>query len=199
MDESTLSSYTDNSVISKETEANSTINTSFESQCPISPYLKNHIINAIVTNLKDIIEENKQNGRNKYTFRDNIFYLEQIPSISLDKYIRHIVKYTHLNISTLILSVIYIDLFCEKYKYVLTLNNIYRLILIAIYISLKYNEDIQIDIKTYSAIAGVSPEDLKNLEFQMCVALDFSFYVRSDYYQQYFVYFSKFSSQDTQQ
>ena len=57
MDESTLSSYTDNSVISKETEANSTINTSFESQCPISPYLKNHIINAIVTNLKDIIED----------------------------------------------------------------------------------------------------------------------------------------------
>ena len=194
MDESTLSSYTDNSVISKETEANTSINTSFESQCPISPTLKNHIINAIVSNLKDIIEENKRNGRNKYSFRDNIFYLEQIPSISLDKYIRLIVKYTQLNISTLILSVIYIDIFCEKYKYVLTLNNIYRLILIAIYISIKYNEDIYIDTKTYSAIAGVSPEDLKDLEFQMCVALDFAFYVRSDYYQQYFIYFSKFSA-----
>ena len=194
MDESTLSSYTDNSVISKETEANSTINTSFESQCPISPYLKNHIINAIVTNLKDIIEENKQNGRNKYTFRDNIFYLEQIPSISLDKYIRHIVKYTQLNISTLILSVIYIDLFCEKYKYVLTLNSIYRLLIIAIYISLKYNEDIFVNTKTYAAIAGVTPVDLKNLELQMCVALDFSFFVKSDYYQQYFIYFSKFSA-----
>ena len=193
MDESTNSIYTDNSLLSRETEANSTISISFERQCPISQNLKNHIITAIVTNLKDIIEENKQQGRNKNIFRD-IFYLEQIPSITLEKYIRHIVKYTQMNISTLILSVIYIDLFCERFKYVLTLNNIYRLIIIAIYISLKYNEDIFVNTKTYAAIAGVTPDDLKNMEFQMCVALDFSFFVKSDYYQQYFVYFSKFSA-----
>ena len=99
-----------------------------------------------------------------------------------------------MNISTLILSVIYIDLFCEKYKFVLTLNNIYRLILISVFISLKYNEDTLINTKTYATIAGVSPEDLNNLEYQMCVALDFSFYVKSEHYQQYLVYFSKYSA-----
>ena len=194
MDESTLSNYIDNSLISKETEANSFISTSFESQFPISQSLKNHIINAVVSNLKDIIVENQQNGLNKYAYRDNIFYLEQTPSISLEKYIRHLVKYTQMNISTLILSVIYIDLFCEKYKFVLTLNNIYRLILISVFISLKYNEDTLINTKTYATIAGVSPEDLNNLEYQMCVALDFSFYVKSEHYQQYLVYFSKYSA-----
>ncbi len=193
MDESTLSYNTDNALNSKETEASTSISTSFEYQCPISQNLKSHIIKAIVANLKDIIEENKQNGRNKYIFKDNVFYLEKIPSITLDKYVEHIVKYTDMNISTLILSVIYIDQFCEKFRYILTLNNIYRLILIAIYISLKYNEDIFFNASEYAAIAGVSPEDLKNLEFQMCIALDFSFFVASDYYQQYFVYFSKFS------
>ena len=193
MDESTSSNYTDNSLLSRETEANSMISTSFESQCPISQNLKNHIITSIVTNLKDIIEENKQQGRNKNIYKD-IFYLEQIPSITLEKYIRHIVKYTQMNISTLILSIIYIDAFCERFQYVLSLNNIYRLLIIAIYISLKYNEDVFVNTKTYAAIAGVSPDDLKNLEFQMCVALDFSFFVKSDYYQQYFVYFSKFSA-----
>lgn len=194
MDESTLSNYIDNSLISKETEANSFISTSFESQCAISQSLKNHIINAVVANLKDIIVENQQNGLNKYAYKDNIFYLEQTPSISLEKYIRHLVKYTQMNISTLILSVIYIDLFCEKYKFVLTLNNIYRLILISVFISLKYNEDTLINTKTYATIAGVSPEDLNNLEYQMCVALDFSFYVKSEHYQQYLVYFSKYSA-----
>ena len=193
MDESTISNNTDNSLVSLETEANSMISTSFESQCPISQNLKNHIISAIVTNLKDIIEENKQQGRNKYIFKD-IFYLEQIPLISLEKYVRLLVKYTQMNISTLILSVIYIDLFCEKFKYVLTYNNIYRILIIAIYISLKYNEDNFVDAKTYAAIARVTPNDLKNLEFQMCVALDFSFFVKSDYYRQYFIYFSKFSA-----
>ena len=193
MDESTISNYTDNSLLSLETQANSMVSTSFEYQCPISPNLKNHIINAIVTNLKDIIKENKQQGRNKNIFKD-IFYLEQIPPIALETFIRHIVKYTQMNISTLILSVIYIDLFCERFKYVLTLNNIYRLLIVAIYISLKYNEDIFVNTKTYASIVWVTPDDLKNMEFQMCVALDFSFFVKSDYYQQYFVYFSKFSA-----
>ena len=101
MDESTISNNTDNSIVSLETEANSMISTSFESQRPISQNLKNHIISAIVTNLKDIIEENRQQGRNKYIYKD-IFYLEQIPLIPLETYVRHIVKYTQMNISTLI-------------------------------------------------------------------------------------------------
>ena len=193
MDVSLASNNTQNSIISQETEANSIINASFESQYPISQEKKDHIIDAIVANLIEIIEENQKKNKNKYTFRDNIFFLEQIPPISLEKYVRHLVKYTRMNISSLILAVIYIDEFCEKYKYFLTLNNIYRLILISIFISLKYNEDICVNIKTYAAIAGVSVEDLKYLEFQMCVALDFKFFVKSDCYQQYFIYFNKFS------
>ena len=193
MSESTLSSNTDTSQLSRETEANSSISKSFESQIPLSSNLKNTIITSIVANLKDVIAENQQNGKNQYIYKDNLFYLEQIPSISLEKYIRHIIKYTQLNISTLIISIIYIDNFCEKFKYALTLNNIYRLVLISIYLSLKYNEDTIVNTKRYAAIVGVSPEDLQNLEMQMCLALDFSFYVKSEYYQQYFTYFSNFS------
>lgn len=194
MDESSFGYNTDSSAISRETDANTSVSTSFESQCPISPNLKNHIITAIVANLKDIIEENKQAGNNKYTiWRDNVFYLDQIPPISLENYIRHLVKHTNMNISSLILSIIYIDKFCEKNKYILSLNNIYRLILISVFISLKYNEDEMVNTGTYAYIAGVSVQDLKMLEYQMCAALDFDFYVKSDYYQQYFVYFCKYS------
>ena len=193
MDESSLGYNTDISLISRETDANTSVNTSFESVFPISPNLKNHIISAIVSNLKDIIEENKQAGKNKYIWKDNVFYLEQLPPISLENYIRHLVKFTNMNISTLILSIIYIDQFCERNNYILSLNNIYRLILISIFMSLKYNEDEMVNTKTYAYIAGVSIEDLKMLEYQMCAALDFEFYVKSDYYQQYFVYFCKYS------
>ena len=196
MDESLNSSNNnDISLSSRETESNSTISTSFESQCQISETLKTQIINAITANLKEIIEENKQNGGDKYMIRD-IFYLQVIPSISLKDYIKRLVKYTKMNISTLILSIIYIDRFCEKYKYVLSYNNIYRLLLISTLISIKFNEDIMVNTKTYSNIAGVSVSDLNFLEYRMCIALDFSFNVKSDYYQQYFTYFSKFTSKD---
>ena len=194
MEELFLNNNIDSSFISKETEANSSNNASFENQYPISSNLKNHIINAIVSNLKDIIKENKKNNKNKLILKDNIFYLEDLPPISLEKFIQHLVKYTQMDISTLILAIIYMDEFCEKFKYILTLNNIYRLILISVFIGLKYNEDIYVNEKSYASIAGVSVEDLKYLEFQMCVALDFSFFVKSELYQQYFIYFCKYSA-----
>ena len=193
MDESSLGFNTDISLNSKETESNTSINNSFESQCPISQSLKNHIISAIALNLKDIIDENIQQGNNRFLWKDNIFYLEQIPPISLENFIHHLMRYTNMNISTLILSVIYIDKFCEKVKYILSFNNIYRLLLISIFISLKYNEDVKVNAQYYADVSGVNVEDLKMLEYQMCTIFDFEFYVDSDYYQQYFIYFSKYS------
>ena len=196
MDESSSSfNCTDSSLISRETDANSSISTSFENQFQITESLKNQIISAITANLKEIIEENRQNGGEKYINHD-IFYLQVIPSISLYDYIKRLVKYTKMNISTLILSIIYIDKFCEKYKYVLSFNNIYRLLLISTLISIKFNEDIMVNTKTYSKIAGVTINDLNFLEYQMCIALDFSFNVKEDYFQQYFTYFSKFTSKE---
>lgn len=192
MDAQSLSYNTDNSLNSRETDTtNNSISLSFENQFVITPTLKNHIISAIAANLNEIIEENHKKFGN--VSKDNIFYLDKLPPISLENYLFHLVKYTNMNISSLILSVIYIDQFCEKYKYILSLNNIYRLILVFVFISLKYNEDIMVNANTYSNIAGVFVNDLKTLEYEMCKALDFNFFVKSENYQQYFVYFCKYS------
>jgi hypothetical protein len=194
MDELNLSHNTDNSLFSRETEANSINTSSSEGKFHFSVVNESQIIKAIVANLNDIIEENRKRINMKYISKDNIFYLEQLPNISFGDYILHLMKYTHINISTLVLAVIYIDKFCEKFKYVLTLHNIHRIILISIFISMKYNEDCFVNANIYAQIAGVCTEDLLNLELNMCVALEFGFYVKEELYQQYFVYFSKYSS-----
>ena len=194
MDELNLSHNTDNSLFSRETEANSINTSSSEGKFHFSVVNESQIIKAIVANLNDIIEENRKRINMKYISKDNIFYLEQLPNITFGDYILHLMKNTHINISTLILAVIYIDKFCEKFKYVLTLHNIHRIILISIFISMKYNEDCFVNANIYAQIAGVCTEDLLNLELNMCVALEFGFYVEEQLYQQYFVYFSKYSS-----
>ena len=193
MDELNLSHNTDNSLFSRETEANSINTSSSEGKFHISVINESQIIKAIVANLSDIIEENLKRINIKYISKNNIFYLEQLPNLTFGDYILHLMKYTHINISTLILAVIYIDKFCEKFKFVLTRHNIYRIILISIFISMKYNEDMFVNANIYSQIAGVSTEDILNLEYNMCVALEFGFYVKEELYQQYFVYFSKYS------
>jgi len=193
MDESNLSHITDNSLFSGETEANSINNGSSENKQQIPLINETQIIKAIVANLNDIIEENRKRINIKYITKDNLFYLDQLPNISFGDYIIHLMKYTHISISTLILAVIYIDKFCEKFKYVLTLHNIYRIILISIFIGIKYNEDLLVNANIYAQIAGICTDDLLNLEYNMCVALEFGFYVKEDLFQQYFIYFSKYS------
>ena len=190
MDESSLL-FTSLNSSSKETELNTTSNTSFESQDIYTPSLKSHIISSIVHNLYEIMEENKLMGNDQLNLKDNIFYLDVIPNISLEYFINHLFKYTNMSISSLILAIIYIDQFCEKYKYALSMHNIFRILLIFVYISIKLNEDINIKPEFYSKVAGVSVKDLNMLEFQMCVAMDFEFFIKGDYYQQYFAYFCK--------
>ena len=194
MDELNFSHNNDTSLISKETEANSINTGSSENKGQISVKEETKIIKAIIANLNDIIEENKKRINRKYISKDNLFYLEKLPNISLGDYILYLMKYNNINISTLILAVIYLDKFCEKYNYVLTMHNIYRIILISIFISIKYNEDMFVSAIIYAQIAGVCVEDLLNLEYNMCVALEFGFYVKEELYQQYFIYFTKYST-----
>ena len=186
---------TDNSSCSKETLSTNE-STSFEKYNPIyiSKNLKKHIIKSISQNLKEIIKENIQNNQMKYIIKSDLFYLNKIPPISIEDYINRIFNYTKMNISTLIISIIYIDRFCESNGYVLSLNNIHRIILSSCLLSIKFNEDISINTKYYANVAGVSFYDLNNLEFYLYVKLKFSLFVDYDCYQKYFEYFCKSSN-----
>lgn len=199
MDESSsfinIDSSMNSQISSKETETSSSNNLSFEYPI-ISKKLKQQIIIAVASNLNDIIEENKAmmlpqiHDINYYN--QDIFYLPYLPNITLLNYISHLVEYTKMDISSLIIAVIYIDLFCNKFKYILTLNNIYRLLLTACILSMKFNEDIIIDSKAYAKLSGVSIKDLNNLEEKLYILLEYKLSVNEFLYQQYFAYFSKF-------
>ena len=153
--------------------------------------LKKHIIKSIAQNLKGIIKENIQNNQMKFVIKSDIFYLNHFPPISIEDYINRIYQRTKMNISTLIISVIYIDRFCETNGYVLSLNNIHRIILAACLLSIKFNEDINLSTQYYASVAGVPVNDLNNLECYLYVKLKFSLFVEYDFYQKYFEYFCK--------
>jgi len=74
MDELNLSHNTDNSLFSRETEANSINTSSSEGKFHISVINESQIIKAIVANLSDIIEENLKRINIKYISKNNIFY-----------------------------------------------------------------------------------------------------------------------------
>ena len=191
MNESSISSFnTDISISSKEAINTST---SFEKDNPVSEDIKKYIIKSISKNLKEIIKENIQNNQMKYV-RNDIFYYSHVPSIAIEDYIKRIYKNTKMNISSLIMSIIYIDTFCEINRYVLSMNNIHRIILTACLLSIKFNEDININTKYYAEVAGIPVQDLNNLEFHFIVKIRFSLFVDYYIYQKYFEYFCKYQN-----
>lgn len=183
---SLLSNTTENSIISKETE----INSSYESQTSKETNLNNHIIHSIYLSLKDIINDNIP--VQKYV-KNDIFYLSSIPSISLKDFINRLVKFSKMEISTLINAIIYIDNFCDKNNYIITANNIFCILLSACLLSLKFNEDIIVSYKYYSEISGVSVEDLQKFELYMYLNLHFSLKVEYDLFISYYDYFKNYS------
>ena len=194
MEESSLKIInTDNSIASKETAINTSPN--FEVNNPISPYMQKQIIKSIAQNLEDIIRENFHNNQMKYVKHD-IFYISHIPAISIEDYINRIYKNTKMNISSLILSVIYIDRFCELNGYILSFKNIHRILLTACLLSIKFNEDINVNTKYYASVAGIPVEDLNNLEFYFIVKLQFTLFVDYDNYKIYYDYFCKFKNNE---
>ena len=185
MDDSLLT-YEDDTNVTKETEAS----LSYEEKKPSKAInLKYHIITAISLNLMEIIKDNS--CYEDFISKDK-FFLDRIPSISLNDYIKRLVKYTGMDISTLIIAIIYIDTLCEKNNYILSMKNIYLLLLSSCLLSLKINEDIKINLKSYAQIAGISLEILQNLEYSFCLYMQFEFFVKNELYQSYSDYFSNY-------
>lgn len=194
MDKSINSINADNSINSKETN----ISLSSENQNQLNQDIQNKIIQSIVTSLQKIINGNIQNIPNfieklKKKKNKDIFF-NVIPNISLEQYINRLILYTKMEISTLIISIIYIDRFCYKNNYDLSYYNIYRLLLTSCLLSIKFNEDIKFDMKIYSDIAGVPIILLKQLEEIMFFCIDYRLYVNEEDYKSYYSFFLKTSN-----
>ena len=188
-DSSSIIINTDNSISSRETAINTSQNIDNYNQ--ISSYDPKQIIKSIAQNLRDIIRENIRNNQMKYVKQD-LFYINRHQSISIEDFIKLIYKNTKMSLSTLIISIIYIDKFCEINKYILSLKNVHRILIASCLLSIKFNEDC-ISTKYYSKIVGINDCDLNNLELYFYIKLQFSLFVDDDDYQRYLDYFSKFN------
>lgn len=104
----------------------------------------------------------------------NLFCLESVPSISITDYLSRIVSFTNLETSTLISSLIYIDRLCSNANIKLSRYNIYSIISIAVYLSIKFNED--------------SP---CKEEYYVKVSVDYKLYISIDEYKIYEQYILK--------
>ena len=170
-----------------------------EEDSPQSKLPNFDLIRAIAITLNSILETNKNLENYKEIIRDQsrqVFSANIIPSISIKDYLIRIQTYSNIERSTLIISLIYIDRFCNKAKVTLTHYNIHRILFSSILIGVKFNEDNFYDNKYYSQIAGVKLKELKVLEYNFIKMLNCELYVSRDLYDKYELYLKNFNYND---
>lgn len=140
-------------------------------------------IEFISNSLMEIISFNAENSSNcrkiKYQ-KHSCFYNKVVPDISLKDYLIRIACYTKSEVSTFIVMSLYIDYYCERNDFILTQNNIFRIIFSAAVVALKYNEDIVFSDYQYSIIGGISLSELITLESHFLNGMNYNLYIKSE-------------------
>ncbi len=155
----------------------------------ISP-INSRIISSIAVNLQEIIDENLMNI--KYSYRKgDPFYSFHLPLISLESYLKRIFYLSKIDISTLIIAIIYIDTFCDNNRYILCINNIHRILMASCVLSIKFNEDFSFGNDYYAQMANFSVDLLNRLEYEFYVMMNFKLIVNEDIYRKYYAYFTR--------
>jgi hypothetical protein len=150
----------------------------------INDELKGKIL--FISSLFEKLIENNTSKLNNSIFNLKIFENEEIPTISINKYIERIVKYTNCEENTLILSLIYLDKICLK-NINLTVYNIHKFVFSSILVSIKFNEDKIYKNDYYAYIAGVSLKELNLMEDNFLQILDYQVFVNKNIFNKYII------------
>ena len=130
------------------------------------------LINTLSVILSDIC---KENDINPIINNKNIspFLTDSLQSITINDYLKRLVKYTQAESSTLIVMLIYIDRLCELNNFIVNSYNVYKILFSSLIMAIKYNEDEFYDNKFYAKVGGLSLNEMNNLEINYLSLIDF--------------------------
>ncbi len=156
----------------------------------LDQYPEKKIIITISDLLDNICNENssiKINNKNlEINKKIRYFMLKNIPSISIKDFLLRLTKYGKICESTLIMMLIYVDRICHRYNFKITYHNIYKLMLIAMVIAIKYNEDEIYTSDFYAKLGGISKIELNNLEYEFVCMINFKLFISEDLFYKYY-------------
>ena len=142
------------------------------------------IISYISNDIVNILIEDKEKLKTHIIDGNDPLYSNKIPKIKIEDYITRFFTYSKIEISTLILSYIYIKRFINKENYIISFRNIFRLIMSCTILAIKFNENKVYKNTFYAKVGGFDVDDLNNLEYNIFFRLDFNLRVLdSEFYE----------------
>ena len=132
------------------------------------------IISFISNDIVQILIENKEKEKTNIIDENDPLYSNKIPKIKIEDYITRFFTFSKMEISTLILTYIYIKRFIKKENYIISFRNIFRLIMSCAILAIKFNENKVYKNSFYEKVGGFDVDVLNNLEYNIFSRLDFN-------------------------
>ena len=142
---------------------------------------------SISTILEELLIQNSKLSYYKkkiYEQSKMVFSSHKKPKISILDYINRITKYTYVEKSSLIVSLIYLDRICQN-DILITDYNIHRLLLISIIMSIKINEDQIFGNNYYAEVGGVSIKEFNSIESDFVNYINYYLFVTEEEFFKY--------------
>ena len=134
-----------------------------------------------------------QLNENEDSNESDPFYCKNVPNISIEYYIQRIRKYTAIENSTLILSLIYADRICALNGLLLQPTNIHRIILSCVVLAIKFNEDAIYNNDYFAQIGGVSLKEMNYLEYHCLKMMNYNLVVDDEIFKKYVNYLMNYN------
>ena len=142
---------------------------------PIAEFInEEEIVSFISTKINSIIVYNEENKIKPKKSKNDYIHSAFIPLISIEEFLKLIIKYTEIEHNTLIVSYLNIIHLINKENFVLDKNNIYILLLSSSILSKKFLEDLILENSYYCQIGLFSPKELNLAEYNLFCRLDFN-------------------------
>jgi len=168
-------------------ESSPNLSHKFKEDLRITPKIKKPLIPKHIFLSKILEEITFENKQKKEKLVKNCFYMRNLPNLIFSEFVKRIFKYLKPESSTIIISLIYIDIFLnvDKENLFLTENNIYKIYLAAIILAIKYNEDYFDDNQYFSKVGGVSLTEINTLEREFLKIIDYRLFVNENLFKVY--------------
>ena len=141
---------------------------------------------------KIILEFIKSNSNIGHDSKDP-FSSKTIPGIPIDYYIERIKKYSGVEDSTLVLTLIYCDKICGLNNFLIQPHNIHRLFISCCLLAIKFNEDCFYTNEYYAKVGGIDLKEMNYLERSCIELLNFDLFIDDDLYKKYLNYLLNYS------
>lgn len=165
-------------------------------------YKNKKVVNLVKEILCEIAEDNKETRNSEVkveskakkgkSAQNDPFSSKYPTSIPIRDYIDRILKYTHIEESTMVIALIYLDKICATNRILIEENNIHRLVLVSVVMAIKYNEDDLYTDKYYAKVGGITMDELTFLELEYVKLMNYAFFVTDDTFDIYFDYLKNY-------